>query len=733
VTYYNYNNYTQNEFFNTMINEGLSQGQLDIKQYKKSTDLTGAEFVILTRETFFYIAREIKKIDKKIKVIGEIHGPLAYITEETDLTLEAIDAYRVSTKKIKKEFIEKYGVTNAFNLYVDAAHITLSEKPKNTKRNLLIKARFEDEIKDISYVIQLMNCMVNVKGYKDIQLYIKGYGPSETLYKNLVKYYKLTDNIHINKKEPLTYIYISSSPYETLGYSILESIAEGNKVFTYAGKDNVLKDIYSKYNSVDFLEKNIENDCKRLIEYLNTLYTKEQRNDDIKYLQEDFLDRNYAKDFLELAEKCMINKKKLELKKVKRIKSANDYLEYGRKLYEELKKKPIFKKIMQNEKIFIYAKNKYNSKKQKNEKVKFNNIKPSSNKIFIESFHGNNFSGDPKYLALYIKKYYPEKTIYVSSRNSLVDIEIRNHDFIPIRFGTPQYIKKFRESKYLFVNGNTLDRLYKHNNQVLIQTWHGLPLKRMVSDLSDIQERNEQVSAFLPRMQKWDYLLSSSSINTMLFKSAFLTDNNKTLKVLEYGAPRNEYLLNSNNEEKKRMQNIDFFYSDENIKYILFCPTWRKDKRKNLLSINLKILLNYLPDNYEIIVKLHPNEAYLRGKYSSIDERIHCFYNEFVDIQELYLISDTMITDYSSTIFDYAHLNKPIILLQEDTQLYTDKVGFYYNIFKLGKFPLAHTNEQRLAQQLMYFKYSNYSKLTNRLLTKDSQNSSKNIIETIFK
>ena len=35
VTYYNYNNYTQNEFFNTMINEGLSQGQLDIKQYKK--------------------------------------------------------------------------------------------------------------------------------------------------------------------------------------------------------------------------------------------------------------------------------------------------------------------------------------------------------------------------------------------------------------------------------------------------------------------------------------------------------------------------------------------------------------------------------------------------------------------------------------------------------------------------------------------------------------------------
>lgn len=92
-----------------------------------------------------------------------------------------------------------------------------------------------------------------------------------------------------------------------------------------------------------------------------------------------------------------------------------------------------------------------------------------------------------------------------------------------------------------------------------------------------------------------------------------------------------------------------------------------------------------------------------------------------------------MITDYSSTIFDYAHLNKPIILLQEDTKNYTAKVGFYFDIFELGKFPLAYTNEKRLAQQLVSFRYINYSKLTNRLLTNDNHNSSKKIIDTIFK
>ncbi|UXU82819.1 hypothetical protein MUA77_08275 [Mammaliicoccus sciuri] len=60
-------------------------------------------------------------------------------------------------------------------------------------------------------------------------------------------------------------------------------------------------------------------------------------------------------------------------------------------------------------------------------KQQYDAITPKENKVFIESFHGNNFSGDPKYIALYIKGHFPEKEVYVSSRNALVDMEIRNH------------------------------------------------------------------------------------------------------------------------------------------------------------------------------------------------------------------------------------------------------------------------------------------------------------------
>ena len=97
----------------------------------------------------------------------------------------------------------------------------------------MVKARFEDQIKDISYIIQLFNYIIENNINNDIKLYIIGYGPSEILYKNLINYYGLQNHVFLNHKEPKSYIYISASPYETLGYSILETLAIGNKALIY--------------------------------------------------------------------------------------------------------------------------------------------------------------------------------------------------------------------------------------------------------------------------------------------------------------------------------------------------------------------------------------------------------------------------------------------------------------------------------------------------------------------
>ncbi|PNZ15546.1 CDP-glycerol glycerophosphotransferase family protein, partial [Staphylococcus succinus] len=87
----------------------------------------------------------------------------------------------------------------------------------------------------------------------------------------------------------------------------------------------------------------------------------------------------------------------------------------------------------------------------------------------------------------------------------------------------------------------------------------------------------------------------------------------------------------------------------------------------------------------------------------------------------------------SSTIFDYAHLNKPIFLLQEDTNDYQQEVGFYFDLEEIGNFPEAAKDEVKLANQLTRIKRINYNSVTKTLMNKDSIGATNKILDTVFK
>lgn len=83
--------------------------------------------------------------------------------------------------------------------------------------------------------------------------------------------------------------------------------------------------------------------------------------------------------------------------------------------------------------------------------------------------------------------------------------------------------------------------------------------------------------------------------------------------------------------------------------------------------------------------------------------------------------------------FDYAHLNKPIILLQEDEELYQKETGYYFNIFDYGSFTIASKNEELLAQQIVEHESVDYSRLINLLMTNDSTDSCEKILKRFLK
>lgn len=377
VHYFNYIACDNNDIMKLLIHEGLSSKDLKISAYNSNRELSMGDLLIITRESFFQYSKDVKRINRNIKIMGEIHGPLKYINDDIDLSLETIDCIRVSTSKIKEAFRVKYDYHNVFNQYVNAGHIDLQIKPINTKRNFMIKSRFEDDIKDISYVIKLFNYIIKNNLIGDIKLYIIGYGPSELLYKNLINYYGLQDYVFINSKEPKSYIYISSSPYETLGYSILETIAKGNKALVYYGDDKVLKDIYGEYNAIEFLTKDLSKDSKVLNHFLNYKYNEKDRLEDYQKLKHTFIDNDYGKRLLENINRFPINTKI----KIKRRKNNLYRTSTKTPNLTALKENKIIRFLLKNRVLANKLKN-YYQMRQKNKTInKLNSIPVNSNYV----------------------------------------------------------------------------------------------------------------------------------------------------------------------------------------------------------------------------------------------------------------------------------------------------------------------------------------------------------------
>lgn len=752
VEFFNFRDFNKMDELNLKFkNEFLKN--VKIRKFKEIEDDVKGDLIFVTRESFFVLSSFLRKkyIDKVI--IGEVHAPLSLV-DENDIVdyLQYFDYIRVSTDSIKKVFAEKFNFKRTFVQTVSLSHIKIDssrmvyshKQDKKKDVNLLVRARF-DGVKDIPYSIRLMDYLVNYLKQNNVYFYINGYGPGVTLFKNLINSYGLNENVFINAPTPLNYIYLSNSRVETFGYSMAEEISKGNAIIMYPGDDNVIFENFKDFKNIAWITKDVEKDAKIIMDFVQKPNIQKDFRDNIELLNS--MKSNYFAKLLKstsnFAHQSVIIPKKMvdfdSLLNSMEISTMADGLTKYRKIYYRLRKVPLIGKIVQNSSLKQKSMNLLSKVTSKLSSGEFNANKVGRNKVFIESFFGSNFSGDPKYLALALANKYPELEFYVSSVNQIVDTVVRDYGFNPVRFGSKKYVQTFKQCKYVIVNGNTLDKVGKQPGQIFIETWHGFPMKKMVNDLENPLQRKKESEAFFPRMLKWDYLLTSSKYNTKLLDSAFRLKKNSRLHILEKGTPKNEYLLmNKDNLEEKKRLYLKYFNRpyDSNKKIILFCPTWRKDKRKNVSSVDLREVIHSLPDNYELVVKLHPLESSLRRYYKSLDPRIFCFFNELVDIQELYILADVLISDYSSAIFDYSLLGKKIIILQEDGQQYKNSIGWYFDIEKECLIKGSNYSSSQLVKKILSNESTSFvydEMIHQKLLSNEDENVSDYIINKVMK
>lgn len=319
------------------------------------------------------------------------------------------------------------------------------------------------------------------------------------------------------------------------------------------------------------------------------------------------------------------------------------------------------------------------------------------NLIVFESFLGKQYSCNPRAIYEYFTEHYPSYELYWSvDPRYIKNFEGKNLK-IANRFSV-KWLFVMARAKYWVSNSRLHLWLPKPKHTVFVQTWHGTPLKKLVLDVEEVYmpgtTTEKYKKNFTIESSKWDYLISPNRYSTEIFRRAFDFKNN----IVESGYPRNDILYNQNNPSDilklKRKMNLPKVK-----KIILYAPTFRDDqfygvgKYKFELNLDLKKLQEELGKDYIIILRLH----YLVAENLDLSsyEGFAYDFSKYEDIRDLYLISDLMITDYSSVFFDYGNLRRPIIFYVYDIDTYRDKLrGFYFDFEKEAPGPLTQTTEE---------------------------------------
>lgn len=313
-------------------------------------------------------------------------------------------------------------------------------------------------------------------------------------------------------------------------------------------------------------------------------------------------------------------------------------------------------------------------------------------KIVFGSFLGKQYADSPKAIYEYMVKHYPEyEFVWVFNETG----RKLPGNAKQVKRLSLAYYYHMATAKYWVSNMRQPLHLKKREGNVFLETWHGTPLKRLVFDMDEVYSANPKYKKnFYQQSRLWDYLIAANPYSSEIFKSAFKFDK----KMLEYGYPRNDTLYENNNEEyiTKVKQSLDMPLDK---KVVLYAPTWRDDefyeagKYKFDLKFDLQKLREKLGDDYIIILRMH----YFIADNLNIDGYEGFVYNmsKHDDIADLYLISDILITDYSSVFFDYSNLRRPILYYAYDLEKYRDQLrGFYLDYENQMPGPILKTTDE---------------------------------------
>jgi len=373
-------------------------------------------------------------------------------------------------------------------------------------------------------------------------------------------------------------------------------------------------------------------------------------------------------------------------------------------------------------------------------------IKTDDKTAIFFAFRGKSYTCSPRAIYEYMlsdEEYKDFNFIWAFKEPEKYEYLLENRNTQIIKFGGREYRRALAKSKYWFFNYRVADHIYPKKDQVYVQCWHGTPLKKLGYDLKNtnnaMNSEQEIHEKYKLDAKKFKYILSPSKFASEKFASAWnLVNTNMAYKVLEKGYPRNDFLYNYKQDDVSRT--VENLKLPKNKKIILYAPTWRDDQHEVGVGYTYKTEVDFdflrkeLENEYIILFRAH----YLVANSFDFEKYKGFIYDvsNVDNINDLYIISDVLVTDYSSVFFDYANLKRPMVFYMYDYEKYKDDLrGFYIDIQELpGKITKTENELIEAIRETEKFTYSEkYKEFNKKYNYLDDGQASKRVVKECIK
>ena len=335
-------------------------------------------------------------------------------------------------------------------------------------------------------------------------------------------------------------------------------------------------------------------------------------------------------------------------------------------------------------------------------------------KIVFSTFGGKRYSCNPKYLYCYIKEKFGDKYKYI-----WIFQNPKKRELVPGAVCATNKLTKlyaFLTSKYIISNNDVFWFLPLRKSQIVVQTWHGGGAYKKVGSF----ENWNRVFLYCQKKVAEDisyYISSSQKFTEVQSPSKFVPKE----KFINTGMPRNEVFFYPDRMTEFKKRVVDFYNIPADKKIVLYSPTFRGEPRVKVVKEKLQYGSFNYKKTIEDITKRFGGEWVLLYRGHHLDSSVSRALpdtvinaSKYEDMQELLCASDVLITDFSSTMWDFALTKRPCFLYAPDLQQYIADRGFYTDPFS-WPFPMAQSDAE-LTQNILEFNKLAYEKAVDKHL-----------------